>query len=75
MDQENPIVVDNGHVVAFTGGLNYHLSKVGGLGSALLGGEGAVLEFNGNGKVWIQTRNMQSLAQRLIPFWPQNRSN
>ena len=51
VNQENPIIVDNGHVVAFTGGLNYHLSKVGGLGSALLGGEGAVLEFNGNGTV------------------------
>ena len=75
VNQENPIVVDNGHVVAFTGGLTYRLSKVGGLGSAWLGGEGAVLEFNGNGKVWIQTRNLQSLAQRLIPFWPQNRSN
>jgi uncharacterized protein (TIGR00266 family) len=75
VDPNNPVVVDNGHVVAFTSGLSYRLSKVGGLGSAWLGGEGAVLEFNGSGKVYIQSRNMESLATRLIPFMPTARSN
>ena len=59
----DPVVVDNGHVVAFTSGLTYNGSKVGGMGSAILGGEGIVLEFNGSGKVYIQTRNMESLRQ------------
>ena len=71
----SPVVVDNGHVVAFTAGLSYNASKVGGLGSAILGGEGIVLEFNGSGKVYIQTRNMESLATRLMPFMPTARSN
>jgi len=75
VEPNNPVVVDNGHVVAFTSGLSYRLSKVGGLGSAFLGGEGAVLEFNGSGKVYIQSRNMESLATRLIPFMPTARSN
>ena len=75
VDQNNPVIVDNGHVVAFTGGLSYRGTKVGGMGSALLGGEGIVLEFNGNGKVWIQTRNLESLATRMIPFLPTARSN
>ncbi len=75
VDPNNPVVVDNGHVVGFTSGLSYKLSKVGGWGSAILGGEGAVLEFNGSGKVYIQTRNMESLASRLIPLLPASRSN
>ena len=70
-----PVVVDNGHVVAFTTGLSYSVSKVGGMGSAIFGGEGFVLEFNGSGKVYIQTRNMESLATRLMPFMPTARSN
>jgi len=32
------------------------------------------MNFSGNGKVWIQTRNMASLAAKLIPFFP-TRSN
>ena len=71
----DPVVVDNGHVVAFTSGLSYNVSKVGGMGSAIFGGEGLVLEFNGSGKVYIQTRKMESLATRLIPFMPTARSN
>ena len=67
---DSPVVVDNGHVVAFTEGLSYRASKVGGIGSAWLGGEGIVLEFNGSGTVWIQTRNVEALARKLIPFMP-----
>ena len=70
---DKPIKIDNGHVVAFTEGLNYQISKVKGLGSFFFGGEGFTLDFHGSGSVWIQTRNIQSLANQLIPFLP-NRS-
>ena len=70
---EKPIKIDNGHVVAFSEGLNYQISKVKGLGSFFFGGEGFTLDFHGSGSVWIQTRNIQSLANQLIPFLP-NRS-
>ena len=40
----NPVVVDNGHVVAFTSGLTYNGSKVGGMGSQ--SSEGKVLFWN-----------------------------
>ena len=70
---DKPIKIDNGHVVAFSEGLNYHISKVKGLGSFFFGGEGFTLDFHGSGSVWIQTRNIQSLANQLIPFLP-NRS-
>ena len=36
----SPVVVDNGHAVAFTAGLSYNVSKVGGLGSAIFGERG-----------------------------------
>jgi len=65
-----PIKIDNGHVVAFSEGLNYQISKVKGLGSFFFGGEGFTLDFHGSGSVWIQTRNIQSLANQLIPFLP-----
>ena len=37
--------------------------------------EGLVNEFNGNGKVYIQTRNIHNLADALRPFFPSNTSN
>jgi|TARA_B100000131_G_scaffold299508_1_gene320062 uncharacterized protein (TIGR00266 family) len=67
---EKPVKVDNGHVVAFTDGLQYNVSKIKGLGSFLFGGEGFTLDFHGSGSVWIQTRNIQSLASQLVPFLP-----
>ena len=67
---EKPIKIDNGHVVAFSEGLNYQISKVKGLGSFFFGGEGFTLDFHGSGSVWIQPRNIQSLANQLIPFLP-----
>ena len=68
MGQE--LVVDTGHVVAFTDDVEYDIGKVGGLGSMIAGGEGLVMKFKGNGYVWIQTRTMQSLADRIVPFLP-----
>ena len=68
------VIVDTGHVVAFEDTVQYTINKVGGLKSALLGGEGLVMEFTGQGSVWIQTRNVESLANKLIPFMP-TRSN
>ena len=67
---DKPIKIDNGHVVAFTEGLAYNISRVKGLGSFMFGGEGFTLDFQGSGKVWIQTRNMSSLATQLMPFLP-----
>lgn len=64
------MTVDTGHVVAFTQGVEYNIGKVGGLKSLAFGGEGLVMHFSGAGTVWIQTRNLGSLAGALIPFMP-----
>ena len=64
------LVVDTGHLVAFTDDVEYTIGKVGGLRSLLAGGEGLVMKFTGDGQVWVQTRNLSSLAARLVPFLP-----
>lgn len=64
------LVVDTGHVVAFTDDVDYSIGKVGGLGSLVAGGEGLVMKFEGDGHVWIQTRTLSALADKIVPFLP-----
>lgn len=61
-------VCDNSHMVAFSQGLTYSVKKLGGLKSLFFGGEGLVCEFQGRGRLWLQTRNPASLAAFLHPF-------
>ena len=63
-------IVDNNHIVGFTGGLEYNVRTVGGLMGAFASGEGMVCEFSGTGSVWISTRNPGGLARFLHPFRP-----
>ncbi len=70
---EQELVVDTGHLVAFSDDVEYSIGKVGGIGSLIAGGEGLVMRFRGNGHVWVQTRNLASLADKLTPFLPQPR--
>ncbi|MEC7460480.1 MAG: AIM24 family protein, partial [Candidatus Thermoplasmatota archaeon] len=67
------ITVDTGHVVAFESTVQYTINKVGGLKSFAFGGEGLVMNFTGQGTVWIQTRNFSSLVDRIMPFLPTGR--
>ena len=64
------LVVDTGHLVAFTDDVDYSIGKVGGIRSFIAGGEGLVMKFRGNGDVWVQSRNLASLADKLVPFLP-----
>jgi uncharacterized protein (TIGR00266 family) len=61
-------VCDTGHVVGFTNGLQYQVTKVGGLKSLFFSGEGLVCRFQGQGRLWISTRNPSSLVGFLHPF-------
>ena len=65
-------VCDNSHMVAFTAGLSYNVNKIGGLKSLFFSGEGLVCNFQGQGRLWMQTRNPGSLASFLHPFRPVN---
>jgi uncharacterized protein (TIGR00266 family) len=70
MPIDGKYVVDSGHVVAFEGDLRYRVKRVGGWKSTLLSGEGLVLEFEGTGTLWLQTRNLGSLVSWSTPFLP-----
>ncbi len=58
IDVTDGYVVDTGNIVAFTEGLEYSVSKVGGYKSLFFSGEGFVCRFKGKGKLWIQTRSV-----------------
>ena len=64
------LVVDTGHLVAFSDDVEYSIGKVGGIRSLIGGGEGLVMKFRGDGQVWIQTRNLASLVEKIVPFLP-----
>ena len=67
-DLQGKLTVDTGHVVAFEPTLDFALKGMGNLKSTLLSGEGLVLEFNGSGKLLLQTRTMGGLAGWLTPY-------
>ena len=55
--REDATVVDTDHLIAWTDGLSVSRETDGSIKSAMLGGEGLVSKFSGEGRVWIQTRN------------------
>ncbi len=72
---EEGYIVDNNHIVGFTGGLDYDIRRVGGLVSLAGGGEGIVCEFRGEGRLWLSTRSSDALARFVNPFRPTKSSN
>lgn len=59
-------IVDTGHIVAFEETVTYKVKKAAkGIFSTLASGEGLVCRYTGPGKIWMQTRNLSSLAQVL----------
>ena len=63
LEPDGELVVDTGHLVAFTGGVDYSIGRVGGLTSIVGGREGLVMRLRGAGSVWIQTRNLLSFVE------------
>ena len=61
VDIRDEYIVDTGHIVGFTSGLDYQISRIGGYKSLFFSGEGFVCRFKGQGKVWIQTKNPSGL--------------
>ena len=70
IDVSGEYVVDTGNIVAFTDGLQYNVTKVGGYKSLFFSGEGFVCRFSGQGRVWIQTRKVGPLVSWVWPFRP-----
>lgn len=59
------IIVDTGHIVAFEEGLTYEIKKMGGWKSFFFSGEGLVCHFKGEGRIWVQSRNVPGLTKWL----------
>lgn len=55
-------IIDNGHIVGFTEGVEYEIVRLGGYKSLLFSGEGFVCRFTGRGKVYYQTKKVSSLV-------------
>ncbi|MDE3315839.1 TIGR00266 family protein [Lacticaseibacillus zeae] len=69
LDGSHEYVVDNSHVVAWDSQLDYHIQPASGV-IGFTTGEGLVNRFTGTGTVYIQTRNIQALANLIEPFIP-----
>jgi uncharacterized protein (TIGR00266 family) len=64
--------VDTGCIVAFQPGVDYDIQMVGGIKSALFGGEGLFFAtLRGPGKVWLQSLPFSRLAGRIVAAAPQ----
>ncbi len=77
---EESYVVDTGYIVAFEDTLNYNVEMIGGLSfqslkTGVLGGEGLVCRFSGQGSLWIQSRGIYPLLNFLYPFRPNESSD
>ena len=58
VDLDGALVVDTGHLVAFTAGIRYSVTTASsGLIASFLSGEGFVLNVEGRGRLYLQSRN------------------
>jgi uncharacterized protein (TIGR00266 family) len=64
--------VDTGCIVAFQPAVDYDIQLVGGIKSALFGGEGLFFAtLRGPGKIWLQSLPFSRLAGRIVAAAPQ----
>jgi uncharacterized protein (TIGR00266 family) len=64
-------VVDTGHMVGWSEGVTYQVSKAGGgWKQTLLGGEGLVCTLTGPGRIYLQSRSTTDFLNWLIPKLP-----
>jgi uncharacterized protein (TIGR00266 family) len=79
MDVTEDYMVDTGYVVAFEDTLRYEVSVLPGLGigggvkSFFFGGEGLVVRFSGQGRVWVQTRTVNPFLSWVYPYRPERK--
>jgi uncharacterized protein (TIGR00266 family) len=58
IELDGELIVDTGHLVAFTDGIQYEVTTAStGLIASFLSGEGIVLRVAGRGRLYVQTRN------------------
>jgi uncharacterized protein (TIGR00266 family) len=75
IDVNGYYIVDTGHIVAFTSGLDYQVGRIGGYKSLFFSGEGLVCRFSGVGRLWIQTRKINAFTRWVYPYRRAKSSN
>lgn len=64
-------ILDTGHLVAFTSGIEYTIGKASqGWIASYLSGEGLVLRLRGRGRLWIQSRNPSEFGRTVGGMLP-----
>ncbi len=59
------MMIDNYHLVALSDQATYRVTKVGGMKTTILGGEGLATEVTGPGSIYFQTKNLRELIDLL----------
>ena len=68
--------VDTGCLVALDGGVDYDITRVGGIKTSLFGGEGLFFaSLTGPGRVWLQTLPFSRLAERIHSAYGRDRED
>lgn len=68
---QEKFVVDNGHLVAWYGDMEYRIVRGGKTWvSSVTSGEGLACEFTGPGKIWLQSRNPEAFGNWIKTFVP-----
>ena len=74
VEVDGEYVVDNGYAVAWEPTLEFRLSRARKIRSFLFSDQ-ILIRFSGRGKLWVQSRNPQSLANWVHRFRPVKSSN
>lgn len=68
---DGSIIIDSGHIVAWDANLEYMPQKSGsGWIASYFSGEGLVVGFRGQGRIWMQSRNPVAYGQNIGPRLP-----
>jgi len=71
LDLNGEMIIDTGHLVAFTAGINYTVVKASaGWISSFLSGEGLVLKMQGQGRIYVQSRNPNEYGSSVGAMLP-----
>ena len=70
------LLVNQGHIAAMEESVDFDVTRVKGAKNLLFGGEGLFFtKLTGPGRVWIQTMPVSKLAEAIIPYLPEPRSD
>lgn len=71
IDLNGEMIVDTGHIVAFSSTISYAIHKANkGFISSMLSGEGLVLRMSGQGRLYVQSRNPNEYGKTVGAMLP-----